>query len=342
MLKKSYSLGLLSTHRNFLYGVAAMWIVLCHLLTSVPRIGVLFPLAWLQAHGMAGVEIFLLLSGFGLYGSLSRNPDIKAFYKKRLARVFLPAFIVAVFFCALTYMSPGDMLAAITIIPFFWTGKSFWYVAFILMMYALYPLIYRLQRRFPRGAWLIFGGISAVTLAALMLADCEIYHLRALTRIPVFLLGCLIAPHVLSGKRLPGWTIFAAVLAFAALEAARMSISPASYPLRAVAFIPLALLVSVLCALLADRLARSAAGKALYRMFAFAGGISLEIYLVQERIQPLLLRATGPASPDRYELVKADIASVILTVILGYMVSKLAASLGRDYVNTKIPDVSDT
>ena len=40
--------------------------------------------------GSSGVDIFLLLSGLGLYYSFSKNNSIKDFYSKRLKRVLVP------------------------------------------------------------------------------------------------------------------------------------------------------------------------------------------------------------------------------------------------------------
>ena len=45
------------------------------------------------ALGSSGVEIFLFLSGMGLFYSLSGDPRLSEFYRKRLTRI-LPAYLV--------------------------------------------------------------------------------------------------------------------------------------------------------------------------------------------------------------------------------------------------------
>ena len=62
--------GLLSQYRGELMGLAMLWVMLFHAYEL--RFGV-FLLDSFKALGFAGVDIFLLLSGMGLYVSLSRT-----------------------------------------------------------------------------------------------------------------------------------------------------------------------------------------------------------------------------------------------------------------------------
>ena len=74
----------LTEYRNELFGIATLMIVLCHSVSIVP-----FPesLGHLISYGTMGVNIFLFLSGIGLYYSLKNNGDYLEFYKKRFVRV---------------------------------------------------------------------------------------------------------------------------------------------------------------------------------------------------------------------------------------------------------------
>ena len=76
MKRHEISLGALSRHRALLYGFAAAWILLFHMHFQLPNHPALIPLQWFKASGNAGVEMFLLLSGFGLYGSMSRDGSV--------------------------------------------------------------------------------------------------------------------------------------------------------------------------------------------------------------------------------------------------------------------------
>ena len=62
------SLSLLSSYRGALMGIAIIWVMLYHLGNiDVSVISVIFGV------GYGGVDIFLFLSGFGLYFSMSKS-----------------------------------------------------------------------------------------------------------------------------------------------------------------------------------------------------------------------------------------------------------------------------
>lgn len=88
--------GLLSKYRVELMGFSTIWIILFH----GYRNNMIFPgklniLNFIFSKGDCGVEIFLLLSGLGLYYSFSKNPDLSCFYKNRIKRVILPYLLVS-------------------------------------------------------------------------------------------------------------------------------------------------------------------------------------------------------------------------------------------------------
>lgn len=62
---KSYKI--ISTYRTQLMGVAMLWVVLFHATFSINN-----PLQGVKAIGYGGVDIFLMLSGMGLYFSYKK------------------------------------------------------------------------------------------------------------------------------------------------------------------------------------------------------------------------------------------------------------------------------
>ena len=64
---KTFNLGLLSKYRTTLMGIAAIFIILCH----IPQYGVEVhhTLRSILIYGNIGVDIFLFLSGLGCYYS---------------------------------------------------------------------------------------------------------------------------------------------------------------------------------------------------------------------------------------------------------------------------------
>lgn len=118
----------------------------------------LFPLS--IAAGV-GVNVFLFLSGFGLTTGLLNKPmQPLEFYRRRLIKVFIPFWITLVLFFVMdallldrTY-SIGYMLQST--LGFFPraamdldVNSPFWYITWMLMYYALLPLVFM-----PKRPWL--------------------------------------------------------------------------------------------------------------------------------------------------------------------------------------------
>ena len=76
----------LSLFRNELKGLAILGVILCHMKLPIGE-GLLKKLLF---YGYSGVDVFLLLSGYGLYVSLSRSDDLGGYLRRRAARLPLP------------------------------------------------------------------------------------------------------------------------------------------------------------------------------------------------------------------------------------------------------------
>ena len=80
-------------NRNEIYGFCALWIMVFHI---EKQVGLPWHIPFFTPFiqmGNAGVDVFMLLSGYCLCLSFARNPDWKSFYKKRVVRVVLPYLI---------------------------------------------------------------------------------------------------------------------------------------------------------------------------------------------------------------------------------------------------------
>ena len=111
----------------------------------------LFPLS--IAAGV-GVNIFLFLSGYGLCTSALRRPlTIWEFYKKRLAKLFIPMWLVLLLFLLLDYFilhrTYSLSYIALSFVGWFRTAdlatdinSPLWYFSLILFYYLLFPLVF--------------------------------------------------------------------------------------------------------------------------------------------------------------------------------------------------------
>ena len=206
--EKKYNLSIISQYRGALFGLSIISIIVFHYFNDVMRWrrhDVIYKMAriYYQMFGSISVEIFLFLSGVGLYFSMSKNPDIKFFYEKRLKRVAIPYVLWGVFYWAfrdflLTGEEFGQYVSDLTLFSFWETGKrTFWFIAFILLAYLAFPFLFRMMNREIKGRHaqgLICALICVVWVAFCSLLDLlnhEHYDLIevALSRLPIFVIG---------------------------------------------------------------------------------------------------------------------------------------------------------
>lgn len=159
--------------------------------------------------GNVGVDIFLFLSGIGLYFSMRKNPNILDFYGRRFSRI-IPSYLVlaiplyAVLIMILDSKSFFDYIMNLSSVGFWLPNLrdlTSWYVAFIIPLYLLYPMLYFCFNRFSEKKNLLFLVflIFAVLLEILLIVFCQEYFAQieiAITRLPIFITGCFCANFV--------------------------------------------------------------------------------------------------------------------------------------------------
>lgn len=200
-----FSFSLINKNRKFLFGIATLWIAWFHsydLIFTVNEkitfmnLGNL--LSWILYIGNCGVDIFLLLSGTGLYFSFSKNPDLPSFWRKRFLRV-LPSSVIAAFIISCFTGSPNIwiFLARISFLDFYLCKTQepiFWYVSAILLLYLLFPLLYNIIEKYRGLGLTLIIVISVIITMIVFFALPEMFDQweMLLTRIPVFATGIVL------------------------------------------------------------------------------------------------------------------------------------------------------
>ena len=187
-------------YRMELMGFATIWIGLMHVFpelfpdVEIPIIGKIIE------RGNLGVEIFLFLSGYGLYCSLNKTNNVALFYKKRANRI-LGAWLIlgSLYWIIFGILSKR---IGITWLIYNASGLSFWgsgvttiwYVSYIFIIYLLYPLVYIAQHKTSSSVLVIICGIVLIN-CTLSVVKSDIYSNIeiAITRTPIFLIGSYIA-----------------------------------------------------------------------------------------------------------------------------------------------------
>ena len=213
---KKMNWSLISKYRDQLLGIAIISIMIFHYTMDInkslnPERFLFRIIYWYDSYFSAvGVEIFAALSGVGLYYSFCIDHNIKRFYFKRIKRLLIPYFIVAIPFWYIRdiYILDRDfnrMIKDLFFITFFTKGvTTFWYIFFSFVMYALFPIIFYLlsmhKYRCINFILLIVGSCSLSGL--IYYTNEELYWniYLAVTRIPVFIFGCFVAKYIKEEK----------------------------------------------------------------------------------------------------------------------------------------------
>lgn len=181
----------ISRYRSAIMGFSIFWIMAYHSgvsCSSVPIVGTL--LNNFRSNGFGGVDIFLFVSGFGLYRSLSCNPEQLAFYKRRFLRV-LPAYMPVLVLWLFLNRSNVSAASWFQVLLSNLTGTSFWigpgpsfnwYMPALFSFYFIAPFFFQVMKK---------CGVAWIIAATLILDACFYgqYVMIAVTRFTVFSLG---------------------------------------------------------------------------------------------------------------------------------------------------------
>ena len=214
--ERVFDLNLFSRYRDVLFGLAIITIIIWHFSENymnaflsgiIHESGLKYDLIYFYYRliGSIGVEVFIFLSGMGLWYSFSHNSDLKTFYAKRLKRIAAPYLIIAVLYWGIRDIyfshSVSGFFRDITFVSFFRTGeRSLWFIAFIAFMYIVFPLLYKIlfSGNNTGVRLIILTAVCVAFTAGLYIAAPHTYRNIeiAVTRIPIFITGIAAAPLI--------------------------------------------------------------------------------------------------------------------------------------------------
>ena len=190
----------ISSYRSSLMGVAMLSVFFFHSMGDwMPSF-----VHNIAAHGAIGVDVFLFLSAMGLTYSITKNPDIIAFYKRRVWRIMPTYWLImsSVYLFVFTLMSIHIMPSNYYPIPRsvtqivqayttlgYWMKDGFyylWYIPAILLLYLLFPFIYTL---FVAHSWMYVLALVPAAVIAFVHPDIAWYHNCLLYRVGIFFWG---------------------------------------------------------------------------------------------------------------------------------------------------------
>lgn len=273
-------------------GAAMLMIILFHV--ALPRIDDFYGL---KRMGNLGVDIFLFLSGIGLWFSVKASPipsqgggtffvSWAKFYWRRLKRIYPAWLIIACLYYIPRFNGSDwiDLAGDILINWDFWLHDelTFWYIPATMMLYIFaFPFIH-LIRRHPIYRWLIVVMIMWCILVQYITPIHQaVGHIEIFwSRVPVFFLGLSMGEAVQKRQTLDGQSIWMIWIMFLMTLGSGIWLEQelhGRFPLflERMLYIPL----TITTVLLLNRVFRRTP-QWFNRTLAWIGSISLEAYLI--------------------------------------------------------------
>ncbi len=328
---KNFTWKSVMKHRNAIFGFAAIWIMIYHIYLKYnwPYIPVVSQIITI---GNMGVDIFVLLSAIGLSFSIEKNTT-KEFYKNRIKRVFVPYLLIAVPFYiwngiaqfGLNTKALTEFLLNITTVSFWCReGAPAWYMAFVLVIYAVFPLLYKLKKKHKYIlVLLIMLSIATELLLKFIESPVYIFGERVLSRIPIFLVGMFVADYVKENRKVN--KLFAAVIiAVAGAGFVYITLRSVDIVLTRYLYAFMSIAVVLVLGFIIDKIQNTRISQPIIKLLNFCGVISLEIYL----IHTYMLRFMG-----FYNILYLTHGAVyyvvvcVLSIVLSVLVNKITSHI---------------
>lgn len=281
-------------------GAAMMWIMWFH----SPFFGKTEAFHFIHNIGFFGVDMFLLVSGLGLYYSMRKSKSIGEFYKKRVVRI-LPAYLIVTicwYAFVKTEVSFGDKVLSILGINYFRgtvNGRPEyfdWFLPTLFVLYLLTPLYDKLfQKASSKWKFTLLSMTISPLLCILFYHTGQQVLYGSTVRIAVFLVGYWIGWFLYEKKTedKASWMVHLPLL-FCGVTLAycvqKFLKNPTIF--WGLNCYPALLVAPALCVLLgglfylADKYLK-VVGKVLLFPFFVCGKYSLEIYLFHQRLMEI-------------------------------------------------------
>jgi peptidoglycan/LPS O-acetylase OafA/YrhL len=292
-----------SRYRDELKGIAILWVVFFHSQLTLPGVW-----DYPRQLGYGGVDIFFFLMGMGLYRSLTRNPNLRAYASRRLWRV-LPAYLpVLIAWMAVMYptyelsttQAIRGVLGNLTMTGYWLQSpKVFnWFANGQFLFIFLAPLFYAALSQ-NRRSLVTLTGLLALAMGV-GLACIGQGQMMGASRLPIFILGMAFGMERPTVKK--RGTAFAGYLVAFAAGLTMLLLAMRRYPELLIDYglywYPFALMTPALCVFIGYLLQKAQKAARYFAPLRALGRASFEIYLLNIWMVELAKRyaVTGAAS----------------------------------------------
>ena len=333
---KNIELADISRYRGELMGAAMLFIILFHV--QLPRSDMFFGL---RRMGNIGVDLFLFLSGIGLWFSWMKDREGEnlrqktvGFYLRRLLRIYPTWLVMASLFYVGDFMGAGkyskdlaDLLGDVLVNWDFWLHDelTFWYIPATMMLYMLAPPYMELIRRHPVYRWLpVVMVMWCVIVQWVTPIHQAVGHIEIFwSRVPIFFIGINMSEAVRGKQSVDGQAIWLILLMFGVALSASIfleQVRHGQFPLfvERMLYIPL----TVTTVLLLNAVFRHTP-QWFNRALSFVGAVSLEIYLIHSHFVLVHLERLGWSYWPKF------FACLAITLPLAWLLNKVIGLIVR-------------
>lgn len=323
---KNIELANISRYRGELMGIAMIFIFLFHI--ALPRSNMFFGL---RRIGNIGVDMFLFLSGVGLWFSWMKHPSLKHFFKRRYLRVYPAWFIISCLYYIPHFHGGGvrawvDLVGDITINWDFWLHDElkFWYIPAMMMLYLFAPPYMQLIRRHPVYRWLpVVMILWCILVQYVSPIHNAVGHIEIFwSRVPIFFIGINMGEAVRRKDKMDGASIWMILIVFAMTLSASIFLEQelhGHFPIyvERMLYIPL----TITTILLLNRVFRRTP-KWFNTIFKFVGALSLECYLIH-------IHFVLDYIPKTCGYWTTFLVCVVITMPLAWLLSKIVNYISK-------------
>ena len=333
-MNKKIDLYNISKSRAYIMGIATLMIVLFHsnqldfeMFSRLNKVGYL--LNFLKTICNSGVEIFLIMSGVGLYFSFSKNDSLKTFYKKRLTRI-LPSvlIIISIYYFIVGDFGIKDYLTRITLLQFFIDGtKDFWYFSFLLVLYLIFPVIFKIINKYNVKGCLFLILFVLLCNYLLFFFNLDTYKMYevALTRFPSFIIGVYLGKQVYNENTISyKWLYYFILLLLLSLVLCFIVYHKGIVTIFWARYLKLPIIISLIFLFSCMNF------KPLNKFIIWIGGYSMEIYLTYEYLGEILIKYFKIIDNS---YVSFYLVIFIISLIFSIILKKVVNEINENVIN---------
>ena len=312
----------ISKYRQELMGLAILGVLFSHIVSLGQVTGYIVTFPFKVFDNLVFTQGFLLLSGFGLYYSWTKEHSVWHYFKKRIGRLMIPFWIMSVPFylyvCAILNNDYGKFVENI-LTAYFWLhgNNGMWYISITVLLYILFPLLYKIifSKPNPKAVTVraLFVFILMEAINGLIYVCAPSYYDMVsigITQAPIFVIGMLFG-YYSSHKYMVSWrTMMWLILVLVVLLGIKR-ISPFFHA-------PMILTLRIVTIMLVCYIFNKVMFLKNVRGVKWFGKYTLELYILHLHIYGLILKS-HPYGTNEYWGINFEFLEISTAVILSLL-----------------------